>query len=63
MLPFLRINGNRQSWIKEIESYQTISTGSKKIYICDLHFDSNDLVKNGKFLHPKKNIVPKFRYI
>lgn len=51
---FFRIKGgDRQKWIPEIQTYQELDV-SNKMYICDLHFHANDLVKNGKSLRPKK---------
>lgn len=59
----IRIKGeDRQKWIPIIAAQQRLKKG-KSIYICDLHFDPNDLVKNGKTLRPKKNILPRMRYI
>lgn len=55
---FFRITTERQEWIKVIQSKQTLDT-EKKIYICELHFDPNDLVRNGKNLRPKNGVVPK----
>lgn len=59
---FCRINERRKNWITEIQSYQTIEIGAKKIYICDLHFDRHDLVRNGNTFRLKdNNVLPKFR--
>lgn len=55
---YFRINGDRLAWIDVIKSNQFLDI-SKKIYICDLHFDPKDLIKNGKYLRPKKNILPR----
>lgn len=58
-----RIKGeDRQRWKSMIQEHQKIDE-KKSIYICDLHFNRNDLVQNGKSLRPKKNILPFLRYI
>lgn len=57
----LRITGeDRQKWKTEIQGYQTLDT-SHIAYICDLHFNKNDLTKNGEHYRPKKNVLPQFR--
>lgn len=56
----LRVKGeDRQLWIPVMESHLRVPN-QKTIYICDLHFQPDDLVKNGKSLRPKKNILPQF---
>lgn len=57
-IAYRRVKGqDRQKWISIIAAHQPL-TNVKTIYICDLHFDRNDLSKNGKHFRPKKNILP-----
>lgn len=56
-----RVKGeDREQWIPVIQAHQTIDT-TKTIYICDLHFHQNHLIRNGDTLRPKKNVLPTFR--
>lgn len=57
----LRVKGeDRQKWIQKIRTYQTLDT-THTVYICDLHFNENDLTKNGKSFRPKTNVLPQLR--
>lgn len=58
-----RIKGeDRLNWLDVIRAYQPVEVG-KALYICDLHFRPNDLLKNGKYLRPKKQILPHLKYV
>lgn len=53
-----RIKGdNRREWMTIIRAHQSIND-QKAVYICDLHFNESDLIKNGKNIRPKKNAMP-----
>lgn len=57
-----RIKGQeRQTWIPIIQMHQTLNL-NETIYICDLHFNGNDLYRHGDSLRPKKDVAPQFRY-
>lgn len=57
-----RVNGKeRQKWIPMIQKHQTLNL-NQTIYICDLHFNPNDLYRHGDSLRPKKNVSPQFWY-
>lgn len=58
-----RIKGeDRRAWKSLIQTHQQIDD-KKAIYICDLHFCQQDLIRNGKSVRPKKNVLPFLRYI
>lgn len=49
-------------WVPLIRSYQLLDN-QKAVYICDLHFNAIDLIKNGKTLRLRKNATPILGYI
>lgn len=60
---FSRLNGeDRQRWVPVIQAHQELVAG-KTIYVCDLHFRPDDLIKNGRTWRPKKNVLPQLRYL
>lgn len=54
-----RIDGNRQEWIPLISAHQNLKTGVT-LYVCDLHFKQQDLMKNGSTIRLKPGATPEF---
>lgn len=55
------MDSQRQHWIFLIEAVQHLDT-EKNIYICDLHFNQNDLIEKGAKKRLKAHAVPEFGY-
>lgn len=48
----------RTQWIESIETHQKYDSRSLQYPICELHFDPNDLYRNGALYKHKKGKVP-----
>lgn len=57
-----RINEKRIQWIEIIERHQLLKKDAK-LYICDLHFNQNDVHKKGKISVLQKNAKPNIMYV
>lgn len=59
-MKLFRITENRKQWIQMILAHQDLNI-NKDIYICDLHFHQNDLIKNGSRISLKPCALPQLK--
>lgn len=59
---FYRIENSRKGWIDIIRKYQALDE-SYQLYICDLHFNQNELRKTNKKTTLYKSANPCFLYV
>lgn len=53
---------DRRNWIPLIAAYQDLNTETETdIFICDLHFNQDDLIKNGVNMRLKQGACPQLR--
>lgn len=57
-----RINDGRTAWLTLIREHQPINKIGRTLYICDLHFNANDIKKSSKKTVLNKNAVPNIGY-
>lgn len=57
-----RINDGRKKWINIIKRLQPLPT-NKRLFVCDLHFNSNDIRKSASHTSLKKDALPCVRYL
>lgn len=58
---FLKREYKFVSWINVITNYQIIPQ-NQRLFICDLHFDVNDIKLHAKKTVLRKNAVPAIKY-
>lgn len=52
----------RGEWLDAIKKHQTLSE-NRHLYICDVHFDLNDICKRERNSTVRKGAVPKLEYV
>lgn len=48
----------RKAWINAIEKYQAFDSYASKFYVCELHFEDDDIIRNGAKTNLKPNVLP-----
>lgn len=56
------MSSSGKEWIAEIKRYQSLNENGD-LYVCDLHFNPNDITKNTKKTILRKNAVPSIPYV